>query len=231
MNLATKLKARAAAGKPVRIALIGAGKFGTMFLAQARLTPGLHVAGLADLDPARARQRFLEAGWPAGAARSARCGDRRRQTGGTCITDDAERLIASPEVEVVIEATGDPGTGIRLALIAIDHGKHLVMVNVEADALAGPLLAAKARRARARLQPRLGRPAGPHRRARRLGARLRLQRRCRRQGHALPPVLSRPDARHRVGRSSRATSRSATAATSTRRCSIPSSTAPSPPSR
>lgn len=58
MNLATKLKARAAAGRPIRIAQIGAGKFGTMFLAQARLTPGLHVAGLSDLDPARARQRF-----------------------------------------------------------------------------------------------------------------------------------------------------------------------------
>jgi predicted homoserine dehydrogenase-like protein len=54
MALAIKLAARVAAGKPIRIAQIGAGKFGTMFLAQARLTPGLHVAGLADLDPARA---------------------------------------------------------------------------------------------------------------------------------------------------------------------------------
>jgi predicted homoserine dehydrogenase-like protein len=146
MNLATKLKARAAAGKPVRIALIGAGKFGTMFLAQARLTPGLHVAGLADLDPARARQRFLEAGWPAEQLEAPDVAT-AAASGGKCITDNPERLIASPEVEVVIEATGDPATGIRLALAAIDHGKHLVMVNVEADALAGPLLAAKARAA------------------------------------------------------------------------------------
>jgi predicted homoserine dehydrogenase-like protein len=146
VNLATKLKARAAAGNPIRIAQIGAGKFGTMFLAQARLTPGLHVAGLADIDPERARQRFRDAGWPAEQIAAVDVAT-AIATGATHITDDAERLIASPQIDVVIEATGDPATGIRLALAAIGHGKHLVMVNVEADALAGPLLAAKARAA------------------------------------------------------------------------------------
>ena len=56
-------------------------------------------------------------------------------------------VITHPEIEVVIEATGDPATGIKLCQAAIAHGKHIVMVNVEADALAGPLLARKAREA------------------------------------------------------------------------------------
>ena len=65
----------------------------------------------------------------------------------THVTDDAEALIALPEIDVIVEATGIPGAGIRHALRAIAHGKHIVMVNVEADALAGPLLARKAKAA------------------------------------------------------------------------------------
>ena len=55
MNLHTMLLARAAAGKPLRVGLIGAGKFGSMYLAQAKHTPGVHVTGIADLAPDRAR--------------------------------------------------------------------------------------------------------------------------------------------------------------------------------
>ena len=64
MNLHRLLAQRAAAGEPVRVGLIGGGKFGTMFLAQARLTPGLHVLGVADLQPDRARRFMQDAGWP-----------------------------------------------------------------------------------------------------------------------------------------------------------------------
>jgi predicted homoserine dehydrogenase-like protein len=63
------------------------------------------------------------------------------------VTADAEALIAFAEIEVIIEATGLPEVGIRHALKAIEHGKHIVMVNVEADAVAGPLLARKAKAA------------------------------------------------------------------------------------
>ena len=69
------LKERAAAGKPVRIGQIGAGKFGTMFLSQVRLTPGMHLAGLADLMPARARERLLGVGWPAEQVEAPALGD------------------------------------------------------------------------------------------------------------------------------------------------------------
>lgn len=146
MNLSTMLKARAAEGKPIRIGQIGAGKFGTMFLAQARLTPGLHVAGLADLAPERALARLGEVGWPAERT-DARSMSEAVASGKLLVTEDATAVISHPGVDVVIEATGDPAVGIRHASAAIDHGKHVVMVNVETDALAGPLLARRARAA------------------------------------------------------------------------------------
>jgi predicted homoserine dehydrogenase-like protein len=146
LNLHAKLLEREAAGRPVTVGLIGAGKFGTMFLAQARTTPGLHVVAVADLDVARTRRQFASAGWDASAYDAASFDDalRRRQVH---ITDNAEALIACAGIEVVVEATGLPDVGIAHALSATAHGKHIVMVTVEADALAGPLLAAKAARA------------------------------------------------------------------------------------
>ena len=146
MNLASMLKARAAAGKPIRIGQIGAGKFGTMFLSQVRLTPGMHLLGLADLAPQRARQRLIEVGWPSSQLEASGMGGALK-SGKTFLSDDAMAVIGHPEVEVVIEATGDPATGIALCQAAIQHGKHIIMVNVEADALAGPLLAGQARQA------------------------------------------------------------------------------------
>ena len=146
MNLHAMLLEREAAGRPVTVGLIGAGKFGTMFLAQARLTRGMHVVAVADLDVARARNQLATAGWDEQAVSAASLGDalktRRKRTH---VTPDAEALIACPEIEVIVEATGVPPAGIRHALGAIAHGKHIVMVNVEADAVAGPLLARKAR--------------------------------------------------------------------------------------
>ncbi len=146
MNLFPMLVARSEAQSPIRVVQVGAGKFGTMFLSQARMTPGIHVVGLADLDPGRARQRLAEAGWEAERF-GARDLDEAFANGSTLVTDDALALIRDPRVEVVIEATGDPVTGVRLAREAFRHGKSVVMVNVEADALVGPLLAAEARKA------------------------------------------------------------------------------------
>ncbi len=146
MNLSSMLREREAAGRPVTVGLIGAGKFGTMFLAQARLTAGLHVVGVADLDVARATRQLTSAGWHARAIAATSLGDALK-TRRTHVTPDAEALIALPEIEVIVEATGIPGAGIRHAMRAIVHGKHIVMVNVEADALAGPLLARKAKAA------------------------------------------------------------------------------------
>jgi predicted homoserine dehydrogenase-like protein len=146
MNLYAKLLEREAAGKPVTVGVIGAGKFGTMFLSQARLTKGLHVVGVADLNVERARSQLKTAGWGEGAYAAASLGDAFR-TRKTYVGADADALIAFPDVDVIVEATGDPKSGIRFALSSIAHGKHIVMVNVEADALAGPLLARRAQAA------------------------------------------------------------------------------------
>lgn len=143
MNLHRMLLERQAASKPVTVGLIGAGKFGTMFLSQARLTDGMHVVGVADLNTARARSQLALGCWPA-EQYAAKSIDDAIKSGGTVVTDNADTLITHPGVEVIIEATGDPGAGIRFALKAIENGKHIIMVNVEADAVAGPLLARKA---------------------------------------------------------------------------------------
>src|SRR5947208_1956244 len=137
---------REASGHPVTVGLLGAGKFGTMFLAQARLTRGMRVLAVADLDPARARRQLCIAGWDDEAVGATSLGE-ALAGGRTHVTQDAEAVIAFPEIEVIVEATGVPGAGIRHALSAIAHGKPLIMVNVEAGALAGPLLARKAKTA------------------------------------------------------------------------------------
>jgi predicted homoserine dehydrogenase-like protein len=146
MNLHRLLLEREAGGRPLRVGLIGAGKFGTMFLAQARRTPGLHLLGVADLAPARARDSLARVGWEAERIAARSLGE-AADRGTTWIGEDARALIAHPALDVVIDATGHPPAGIAHALAAIANGKHIVMVNVEADVLAGPLLAQKARAA------------------------------------------------------------------------------------
>jgi predicted homoserine dehydrogenase-like protein len=143
VSLSQKLAARAEEGRPVRVGVIGAGKFGSMFLSQAPRTRGLHVAGIADLSPDRARASLERVGWEPGRA-DARSLDEALREGTTFLTDDADALIRAGGIEVIVEATGHPAAGIRHALACIRHGKHVVMVNVEADALAGPLIARRA---------------------------------------------------------------------------------------
>jgi len=146
MNLRSLLEARAAERKPLRVALIGAGKFGSMYLAQAKHTPGIHVTAIADLAPDRAKASLARVGWPAEKFAPRTIAEAAR-IGGTCIVDDASLAIASGDVDIVIDATGSPAAGIRHVLACCTQGKHIVMVNVEADALAGPLLARRAREA------------------------------------------------------------------------------------
>jgi len=135
LYLYSELMARAEAGDPVRVALVGAGKFGSMFLAQVPTTPGLEVSVIADLRVDAAKAACAEVGWD----------DAR--IAATRFIDDAAEAIASDDVDVVVEATGHPPAGIRHARLAAHHGKHIVMVNVEADVLAGPLLAREAKSA------------------------------------------------------------------------------------
>jgi predicted homoserine dehydrogenase-like protein len=133
MYIYQELLARAEANEPVRVGLIGAGKFGSMFLSQVPTTPGLKVSVIADLNPDNARKTCKSVGW-----NDALVADTR-------FTDDAFAMMASSDVDVVVEATGNPAAGIAHARGAFATGKHIVMVNVEADVLAGPLLAIEAK--------------------------------------------------------------------------------------
>ncbi len=133
MYIYQQLVNRAQGGDPVRVGLIGAGKFGSMFLSQVPTTPGLRVSALADLAPDRARAACRSVGWS------------DAQVAEVHFTDDALSMMARDDVDVVVEATGNPIIGIAHARGAFASGKHIVMVNVEADVLAGPLLAEEAR--------------------------------------------------------------------------------------
>ena len=132
MYVHADLVKRAQGRAPVRVGLVGAGKFGSMFLAQVPTTAGLKVSAIADLAPDRARASCRNVGWS-----DSRLAETR-------FTDDAPAMMRAHDVDVIVEATGNPAAGIAHARAAFAAGKHIVMVNVEADALAGPLLAAEA---------------------------------------------------------------------------------------
>src|SRR5215470_17291950 len=132
MNFHRKLLERKAAGIPLRVAVIGAGKFGTMYLAQARRTPGVHLVGIADLSVPRAREALTRTGW-ASEQFAARSLDDAGKGGATHVGDDVEALIAHPAVDIIIEVTGNPIAAVGHALRAFAAKKHIVMVTVEAD--------------------------------------------------------------------------------------------------
>src|SRR6267143_473677 len=143
MNLYSKLQQRAAQGKPLRIGVIGAGKFGAMYIAQVPRTPGVHLVGIADLSPDNARENLKRVGWKT-EAYSATSLDKALKSGQTHLSDQWQALVAHPGIDIVIESTGNPLAAVEHALAAFRNGKHVVMVTVEADAFCGPLLAKKA---------------------------------------------------------------------------------------
>jgi len=143
MNLFAKLKEREKSGKPLRIGLIGAGKFAAMYIAQVPKTPGVHLVGIADLSPDYAKQNLHRVGW-APEAHAAKSLDAALKEKRTHLSDDWQALVAHPAIDIVIEATGNPPAAVEHALAAFRNGKHVVMVTVEADAFCGPLLARKA---------------------------------------------------------------------------------------
>ena len=143
MSLYAKLQQRAAQGRPVRVGLIGAGKFGSMYLAQLPRTPGVHLVGIADLSPDAARVNLARVGWLPGQTAAGSL-DAAIKSGATHLGDDWLALVRHPAIEVIVECTGHPIAAVEHCLEAFAHGKHVVNVTVEADAFCGPLLAARA---------------------------------------------------------------------------------------
>jgi len=141
MNLFAKLEQRK--DKPLRLGLIGAGKFAAMYIAQVPKTPGVHLVGIADIAPGYAKQNLERVGWRSEQYAAASL-DAALKTGQTHLSDDWQKLVSHPGIDIIIEATGNPPAAVEHALAAFRHRKHVVMVTVEADAFCGPLLARKA---------------------------------------------------------------------------------------
>jgi predicted homoserine dehydrogenase-like protein len=146
MSLYRQLQARQEDGRPIRVGVIGAGKFGTMFLAQAARLPGVHVVGIADLAVEQARSNLALAGWPPDRCAAGSLGAAARG-GATHVGDDAGALIAHPALDIVLECTGDPVAAVDHLLAAFAAGRHAISATVEADAVCGPALARRAREA------------------------------------------------------------------------------------
>ena len=182
VNLHRLLKQREERGEPLRIGLIGAGKFGSMFLSQVRHTPGMRVVAIADLSPERARDALRRVGWADSAIASLR------------YFDDARRMIEEPDIDIVIDATGSPSrrhrtcTGVLRARQAHRHGQRRGRCTRRSAA------GAAGARGGHRLLARVRRSAGADLRTGRLGARLRVRGHRRRQGHQVSAGVSRIDA-------------------------------------
>ncbi|MDA4848682.1 NAD(P)H-dependent oxidoreductase [Hoeflea poritis] len=148
-GLAKELKVRSQDSAPIRIGLIGCGEMGTDIVARASLMDGIEVAAIADIRPGAAEKAVEIAFGEGGHARHASGGDDLNaaiEAGKVGIVDDASALLQSGLVDVVVEATGLPGVGAQYGLSAMEHGKHLVMMNVEADVTVGAYLKAQADR-------------------------------------------------------------------------------------
>ncbi|HEX7390262.1 MAG TPA: homoserine dehydrogenase [Acidiphilium sp.] len=147
MSLVDDLKARAEAGNPVRIGLIGCGEMGTDIVTQVSLMPGLDIAVLAEMRVEAAKAAIATAGIAADRVREVETvteAEAAIAAGCLALTRSADIACTASPVDVIIDATGNPGYGAELSMRAMDHGKHVVMMNVEADITVGASLAAHA---------------------------------------------------------------------------------------
>ncbi|HLW46512.1 MAG TPA: hypothetical protein VKW09_01940 [bacterium] len=140
--LSERLAAREREGRPIRVGVIGAGRFGTMIICQLAAMRGMRPSIVADLDVPRARAALAHAGVADDVIVEASRSDRANPViarGGSAVTADASVLVDS-DVDVVVDATGSPDAAAANALAAIQRGRHVVMVTVEADVLVGAVL-------------------------------------------------------------------------------------------
>jgi predicted homoserine dehydrogenase-like protein len=146
MSLFRQLQLLQEQSDPIRVGVIGAGKFGTMFLSQANRLPGVHVVGIADLAPDIAKSNLVLADWKPEQF-SAVSLDSAIQGQTTCILNDSAKLIAFGQIDIIVECTGNPVIAVDHILSAFDHGKHVISATVEADAVCGAALSKAAAQA------------------------------------------------------------------------------------
>jgi predicted homoserine dehydrogenase-like protein len=136
-------------GRPIRIGLIGSGEMGTDIVTQCHQMTGITVAAIAEINIDAAKKALRIAGRAEdghAVADNAKAFAAALESGKTAITQDAQLVCTSDHIDVVIDATGKPAVGAEIGLTAMEHGKHLVMMNVEADVTIGAYLAHEAKR-------------------------------------------------------------------------------------
>ncbi len=148
-GLARDLQIRAQSGRPIRIGLIGSGEMGTDIVTRVAHMVGIKIGAIAELNPAHAIKAVDIAFQETGHAREVSSADglnKAIEAGKIAITSDANLILNSGLIDVVIDATGVPSVGAEIGLRAMEHGKHLVMMNVEADVTIGAYLKSEADR-------------------------------------------------------------------------------------
>lgn len=148
-GLARDLAVRADSGRPIRIGLVGAGEMGTDIVSRVAHMPGIEIGAISELKPGAARKsveiaygsddRVQEVSNADGA-------NAAMEGGKVAVTDNVNALLEAGLIDVVVDATGVPAVGAEIGLAAMERGKHLVMMNVEADVTIGAYLRAEAER-------------------------------------------------------------------------------------
>jgi predicted homoserine dehydrogenase-like protein len=149
VGLARDLAERGTQGRPIRIGLVGAGEMGTDIVTQVARMSGLVVGAVADHKLGNVAHAARIAYGEDGHVREVENGgdlDRAMEAGKIAATHDASLVIGSDLIDVVVDATGIPAVGAEVGLAAMEHGKHLVMMNVEADVTIGAYLKSEADR-------------------------------------------------------------------------------------
>ena len=148
-GLARDLAARAATGKPVRIGLVGAGEMGTDIVSRVAHMQGVAIGAISELKPGAAR-KAVEIAYGNGdvwaEVSTADQANATMEAGKIALTDNVNALLEAGLIDVVLDATGVPAVGAEIGLSAMERGKHLVMMNVEADVTIGAYLRAEAER-------------------------------------------------------------------------------------
>ncbi len=149
VGLARDLIERGKSDKPIRIGLIGCGEMGTDIVARVAHMSGIEIGAISELHPEAAKKAAEIAYQEAGHSREVSSGAALNdaiEAGKIAVTNDADLILNSGLIDVVIDATGVPAVGAEIGLRAMEHGKHLVMMNVEADVTIGAYLKSEADR-------------------------------------------------------------------------------------
>jgi len=148
-GLAKDLAARAETGKPVRIGLVGAGEMGTDIVSRVAHMRGIEIGAISELNPQAAGRAVTIAYGDPDRAMATETTDSLNaaiEAGRIATTRNVHTLLDSGLIDVVIDATGIPSVGAEIGLAAMECGKHLVMMNVEADVTIGAYLRSEAER-------------------------------------------------------------------------------------